>query len=225
MAPKLPTDYEAPADCDPQEIDALLSKELMQLSFNDRNNISEEVHGVRTLAVEEKPFVQDEALAKLQHELNQIPPSEKVAFGKAQTLSITYVNDRKFRLRFLRAELFDAKLAAKRLTSYLELLLKLFGIEVLKRPLRTTDFKSKDEKIVLRGGLVQLLPYRDKRGRRVMVILSDIMSYNHIMRVRAYVAWFRLSLFLFCVCFVILLYFKLKEKYQVIIFDISPLAL
>ena len=173
-----------PPDCDPQEIDALLSKELMQLSFTDRNNISEEVHGVRSLAIEETPCVQDEALARLQYELvHCIPPSEKKAFDTAQSYSITYVNDRNFRLRFLRAELFDAKLAAQRLTTYLDLLLKLFGMEVLKRPLRTKDFKSKDEKSALRGGLVQLLPYRDRSGRRVMVIMSDIMSHNHVMRV------------------------------------------
>jgi len=173
-------------DLDPRHTDTLLSKELMQLSFRERNNISEEVHGVHSLAVDETPFIREEGLAKLQFELDLLPASDKAAYETALNLPVTYVNDPDFRLRFLRADLFDAREAAKRMTTYLELLLMLFGLEVLKRPLRTSDFETKNEKSCLRGGLVQLLPYRDCSGRRVMVILSDIMSYNHIMRVKIF---------------------------------------
>jgi len=173
-------------DIDPRKAEALLSKELMRLSFKERNNISEEVHGVRSLEVEEDSYVREDALSKLQYELELLPSSEKAAFEKSQILPVTYVNDTDFRLRFLRAELFDAREAARRMTAYLNLIDKLFGIEVLKRPLRTTDFKSKEEKACLKSGLVQLLPYRDRSGRRVMVVLSDMMSYNHIMRVKIF---------------------------------------
>ena len=170
-------------DIDPRVTDSLLSKELMRLSFKDRNNISEEVHGVRSLEVEENAYIRKDGLLKLQKELELLPPSEKNAFEKSQTLPVTYVNDPDFRLRFLRAELFDEKVAARRMASYLDLIHELFGIEVLKRPLSATDFKSKEDKSCVRSGLVQLLPYRDRSGRRVAVILSDMMSYNHIMRV------------------------------------------
>lgn len=186
MAPYSLTDVGPQEDLDSRKTDDLLTKELMQLSFKDRNNISEEVHGVHSLAVDETQSVRDQGLSNLQYELNELPPSDKEAFATAQTLPVTYVNDPDFRLRFLRADLFDAKEAAKRMVAYLDLLWKLFGIEVLKRPLRSTDFKAKDEKSCLRGGLVQLLPYRDRSGRRVMVILSDIMSHNHIMRVKIF---------------------------------------
>lgn len=174
------------SDIDPRVADALLSEELMKLSFKDRNSVSEEVHGVRSMAVEENVHVRQKGLASLQYELDLLPQSEKVAYEKAQTLPVTYVNDSDFRLRFLRVDLYNARDAAKRMTSYLDMLLQLFGVEVLKRPLRTTDFKSKEEKSCLRGGLVQLLPYRDRSGRRVMVILSDIMSHNHITRVKIF---------------------------------------
>jgi len=173
-------------DIDPRKAEALLSKELMRLSFKERNKISEEVHGVRSLEVEENAYVREDGLAKLQFAIDLIPSSEKEGFEKSQTLPVTYVNDPDFRLRFLRAELFDAQKAATRMTGYLNLIFKLFGIEVLKRPLMTTDFKSKEEKSCLRSGLVQLLPYRDRSGRRVMVILSDMMAHNHIMRVKMF---------------------------------------
>lgn len=173
-------------ELDPRRTDLLLWKELMQLPFLERNNISEEVHGVHSLAVDETPFIRDEGLGKLQYELDLLPHPEKGAYDTARNLPVTYVNDPDFRLRFLRADLFDARDAAKRMTAYLDLLMMLFGVEVLKRPLRTTDFETKNEKSCLRGGLVQLLPYRDRSGRRVMVIISDIMSYNHIMRVKIF---------------------------------------
>jgi len=188
MAPYSPTHVGSSqqVDLDPRATETLLTKELMQLSFRDRNNISEEVHGVHSLAVDETPGVREEGLNKLQFELNLMHASEKEAYSMAQAHPTTYVNDPAFRLRFLRADLFDTREAARRMCGYLDLILKLFGIEVLKRPLRTTDFKGKEERSCLRGGLVQLLPYRDRSGRRVMVILSDMMKHNHIMRVKIF---------------------------------------
>lgn len=154
----------------------------MQLSFKERSNISEEIHGVRSLAVDENLFVREKGLTRLHYELDILPHGHKIAYEKARSVPATYVNNPNFRLRFLRAELFNAKKAAKRMTTYLDLLLKNFGNEVLQRPLRITDFKAKGEKACLRSGIVQLLPYRDRSGRRVMVILSDIMSHSHNMR-------------------------------------------
>ena len=171
-------------DLDSKRADALLSKDLMKLSFNDRNNITEEIHGVQSLAVDENECMRETALSQLQHQIDILHPSKKQAYSLAQTFPVTYVNDSAFQLRFLRAELFDVQRAAKRMVDYLDLLHELFGNEVLERPLRIVDFKSKEDKALLRGGVVQLLPYRDRSGRRVMVILSDIMSQNHIKRVR-----------------------------------------
>ena len=177
-------DMKAAADYDPKAVTSMLSEELMKLNSEDRNQITEEMHGVRNMSLQETPDVQTRALGMLQNQLDRMPPSKKAAYDKAQGLEKTYVNDDKFRLRFLRAELFDVDRAAERMTSHLDLILELFGDEVLARPLRTTDFKGKLVKRILPGGLVQLLPYRDRSGRRVMVILSDVMSYNHIARVR-----------------------------------------
>lgn len=170
-------------DLAPKHADSLLSKELMKLTFSDRNNITEEMHGVQSLSIDESPEIVDAALTQLQYEIDNLSPSEKEAYSVAQTLPVTYVNDSAFRLRFLRADLFDAREAAKRMCGYLNIIFTLFGMEVLKRPLRSTDFKGKEEKNLLKSGIVQLLPYRDRSGRRVVVILSDIMSQNSRMRV------------------------------------------
>jgi len=171
------------AHLDPKKTDDLLARELMQLSFKDRSNISEEVHGVHTMEVEATPEAISQGLSQLQQELDGLPPSDKGAFDRANQLAQTYVNDVEFRLRFLRADLFDAHAAAKRMCGYLDLIWMLFGVKVLQRPLRADDFSEKEERKALRSGLVQLLPYRDRSGRRIVVILSDMMQHNHVMRV------------------------------------------
>eukprot|EP00531_Pseudo-nitzschia_arenysensis_P018551 CAMPEP_0116123638 /NCGR_PEP_ID=MMETSP0329-20121206/4852_1 /TAXON_ID=697910 /ORGANISM="Pseudo-nitzschia arenysensis, Strain B593" /LENGTH=593 /DNA_ID=CAMNT_0003617561 /DNA_START=203 /DNA_END=1984 /DNA_ORIENTATION=+ len=84
-----------------------------------------------------------------------------------------YVKSENFQLAFLRCELFDAKKAAMRMTKYLELVSDLYGEEALRRPLRIDDFKSKEEIDVLNAGFQQLLPFRDRSGRRVLFVHGD----------------------------------------------------
>lgn len=86
------------------------------------------------------------------------------------------MNERNFRLRFLRAELFDAKKAATRLSKFLETGLEFFGSQVLVRPVRLSDFSRKEMK-VFNIGRIQLLPYRDRSGRRVVV---GIPAHDHL---------------------------------------------
>ena len=97
----------------PQDMEHMLSKELHQLSFNDRNAIQEEIHGVRNAAPEETPEGMEEGLAQLQQELQAIPPNQKAAYTKACLSPQSYVHDRSFLLKFLRADLYDCKAAAR----------------------------------------------------------------------------------------------------------------
>lgn len=83
-----------------------------------------------------------------------------------------YVNTTEFRLRFLRAELFQTKKAAERMVKYLALLYETFGLVALRRPIRFSDL-TKVEQEFLRGGDYQLLPYRDRSGRRVACIVTN----------------------------------------------------
>ena len=85
-----------------------------------------------------------------------------------------YVKSRNFQLAFLRSEFFDAKKAAIRLTKYLELAQTLYGDVALRRPLRIDDFKSREESDVINAGHTQLLPFRDRSGRRVLAIHGNL---------------------------------------------------
>lgn len=145
-------------------MDDFLSRELLQLSLQDRNTMNEEIHGVQTLASEETPEMLTAALDNLTAEISMIPI--KVAYDASQELTSTYVNTADFRLRLLRCHLFNAKKAASGMVLFLDVLLEIFGEFALRRPIQLTDF-NREEMQVFRLGLQQLLPYRDRSGRRI----------------------------------------------------------
>lgn len=184
----------------PTEVDNLLSKEFLQLSLRDRNAISEEIHGVLTLAPKESPQLLDAALVQLSEEIDLIPDNSpiKAAYLKSQQQVClqeelefpnnknknTYVNDRNFRLRFVRCELFDAKKAAIRMLKFLDIASDIFGEIVLKRPIHLEDF-TKEELKIMRFGVIQILPYRDRSGRPIFAWVGDFGLENANNRLRA----------------------------------------
>jgi len=200
--PELKEYYQHDKSFNPRKVDDLLIKEMMSLSFEDRNNISEEVHGVRCLARDESPDLIARSLQELEREIRNLPASKKRAYTLASTLQEkSYVNSCDFKLRFLRCELFNAAKAAQRLIKYLDLLtyqLKLkndthhyypttngHGNEngnghghnsdhdVLQRPVTLSDFNDQ-EMTIFKSGHFQLLPYRDRSGRKVIAVVSSL---------------------------------------------------
>jgi len=169
----------------------MLSKEMLDLSFSDRNAISEEIHGVCCLAPRETPQLLSLGLVELQRELDAM--AYKPAYDKAQAYAqlpkyakTSYVNTPEFRLKFLRCELFDARKAALRLTKFLELMVELYGLFALQRKVQLSDF-SKNEMKILRAGYFQTLPFRDRSGRRIMCIVSTMgIQYDPMLRSKAY---------------------------------------
>jgi hypothetical protein len=164
---------------DPDGIDAMLGREMNMLSFQQRNDIQEEIHGVRTGAREETPEMIQEGLRQIVEQLLRMPASEKVAYLRAQELARqqqrepNYTDKPEFYLRFLRTALWNAKKASKRLVMFLELLLELFGEYALQRPIQMADFTDAELKDI-KCGQVQLLPFRDRSGRRVLAFVSNM---------------------------------------------------
>jgi len=170
----------------PQSVENFLSSELLNMSHNDRNATLEEAHGVRCLAPEETPKLIKEALYKLAIELDKLPVHKKRGYLESQqtqeqnatvfpngiTTRPTYVNTDEFRLRILRADLFDAPKAATRMANYLDVAWNLFGRYALFRPVKLSDF-TKIELRVIRQGIAQFLPFRDRYGRRVLVVFMN----------------------------------------------------
>ena len=167
------------------------TEELGNSGISNENTalVQEEVHGVNCLNPRETPELLKAALSKLARVLDSndvIPKNEKRAYLESQQLSsFTYVNTDDFRLRFLRAELFDVENAARALAKFLDLVSVAFGTYALERPIRLDDF-DKGELKLIGLGLSQSMPFRDRSGRRVYVIFpnKDMKSIGIPLRVR-----------------------------------------
>uniref|UniRef100_A0A7S4ARZ6 Uncharacterized protein n=1 Tax=Pseudo-nitzschia australis TaxID=44445 RepID=A0A7S4ARZ6_9STRA len=217
-----------------EDVDNMIAKQFHSLPVQYRNNINEEIHGVKSMSRDETPELIQTSLMQLEIELQNLPMYHRLIYLKAcsmemqsninkkitlndsfnemgtinadknhislvsphlddecnhpsstqpdlpassnatTSLSFCYVKCREFQLTFLRCEFFDAKKAAMRLVKYLELAYKVCGEEALRRPLRVDDIDSSEEFAVFRASNQRLLPFRDKSGRRVLVINTDL---------------------------------------------------
>jgi len=145
----------------------LLAQELNQLSVQERDLISDEIHGVRLNCPNETPGMLQNSLANLGVELASLPSTPtKSAYEESLKHPGSYVHTDDFRLIFLRAEFFDAPKAALRMIKYLDLVHYAFGPKVLKRDVCLADFDSKGKEF-LREAYHQMLPGMDRTGRRV----------------------------------------------------------
>ena len=106
-----------PEDVDLKSIDAktvdnLLSRDLEQMSFKERANIQEEVHGVAVMCPDETPEYVQESLTRLAVELDLI--RDKPAYEEALMYDKTYIHEDDFRLTLSRAEVHKTGQRGKR---------------------------------------------------------------------------------------------------------------
>jgi hypothetical protein len=154
--------------------DILLAQEMNALSLDERESIFEDIHGIPRV-VEETPSSVKQALQRLDDELTRI--IVKPAYDKAVFLSPKYVNDRKLRLMFLRANGFQANRAATGMVEYFDQKLELFGTDKLGKALTLEDF-SEDDKSALNTGSTYCLPSTDRSGRRVFFNFRKLYTYK-----------------------------------------------
>jgi hypothetical protein len=97
----------------------------------------------------------------------------KPAFDYARgVLKSSYIYDEGLRLRCLRADLFNVRKAAWRFLGFLDLLWDTYGDEALTRPIRMSDL-NKEETDLIKSGEYQILPFRDRSGRRILTIVGQ----------------------------------------------------
>jgi hypothetical protein len=162
---------------DPAEVDALLVKELNSMSLVEREKLYEEIHGVETHVEESREFLQ-EKLAALEQEIQlRLAQHKADIYKEAFCRSQVYVTDITVRLRFLRAEYYNPKHAARRMMQFLEGKKKFFGENAVARPLLLTDM-NEDDMECLKSGILQLLPSRDSKGRAVIADMNMNGAYK-----------------------------------------------
>ena len=173
----------------PKDVDAMMANSLNKLSFRDRTVLQEEIHGVGSLAPEEAPEMVDKALSDFQTELDKLHPDSRIFYDRAISLNSKYVHSPEFRLKFLRADLFDAKKAAMRFANYLQYGHRYFGDVALMRPLRFEDL-TVEEQEMMREGIGQVLPSRDRSGRLIFFHQPPVLKDGRTdASLRARVRW------------------------------------
>mmetsp|Transcript_9316 Transcript_9316/g.23169 ORF Transcript_9316/g.23169 Transcript_9316/m.23169 type:complete len:501 (+) Transcript_9316:122-1624(+) len=162
-------------------MEKLWAKELYELSRKERETINNELHGVllsdmytnpeREWSEEQYCFYFD----AFQNEIDtNITFADKQSYLKGLELGSSYILSNDFRMGFIRTERYNIENATRRYCRCLDFLLEYFGKGALMRPLLMSDLTKKEAKF-LREGYVQILPSRDRLGRR---ILAQLGSYG-----------------------------------------------
>eukprot|EP00980_Cylindrotheca_fusiformis_P029242 scaffold22766_cov131-Cylindrotheca_fusiformis.AAC.8 len=164
------------------EVDALVARDMNELTGKEREQVLHDIHGVADFP-DETPLEVERRLAELETQIQRV--ASKSAYQQALAHSEAYVKDRTFRLKFLRADLFNTRRAASRLVGFFEQKLLIFGANKLARDITLEDLDH-DDLAVLNNGHMQFLPQKDMGGRSIFCdIRSRERFANHSNLLRA----------------------------------------
>lgn len=138
--------------------DADLAKDLNSLSFEERQKVEEEIHGVSDMIEETEDFVSQKIQAMKDCIENLSPRTTKrAAWDRAVFLKPSLSFDRELFLMFLRARRFDAYDAAVMLFNYFEDKRDLWGNDLLIHRISWQDLTSREQEM-MKSGIYQLVP-------------------------------------------------------------------
>jgi hypothetical protein len=157
------------------DTDAILAKELHELSLKQRERVFEEIHGVVGSYFNEDPTNLTLRFSELDEEIKKI--KKKPEYERALFLSPRYVRDADFRLNFLRADGFDTSKAAQRMVNYFQHKMELFGEEKLVKKISLDDL-DEDDIAELSTGSFQFLPQKDRSGRPICFVIQKLFNYK-----------------------------------------------
>jgi hypothetical protein len=158
-------------NADNADIDAILAKEMADLSVQEREHVVQDIHGIadETFREEDNDFLQ-QRVQQFEDCLSRI--EVKRAYDQALYQSPGYVRNNQFRLLFLRSELFNVQAAAQLMVLHFEEKQRLFGADLLGRDILWDDLSDGDRKELEKGSF-QVLPIRDRAGRIVVCSLGN----------------------------------------------------
>jgi hypothetical protein len=147
------------------DMERLRAQELNEMDVHDRNTILNEIHGVDNRALQETPELISDSLLELQKQMEPL-------LADRPRLKTSFIFREEYAIRFLRREFFDVPKAATRMVKNLEYLEAFFGPETLSRNLTLQDL-GKEETKLLKEGCLQVLPSRDRVGRRIIAWVGN----------------------------------------------------
>ncbi|KAL3907056.1 MAG: hypothetical protein SGILL_009027 [Bacillariaceae sp.] len=169
----------APNRINAKDVDAMLVKEMNQMSVKDREDAYGEIHGIHASNMSKQDEEKlPQALKQMQCELDRLiqdesSTSEAAAYRQALQQNSRYVVDETLRSKFVRAERYDAAKAAVRMIKWFDMGLNVFGPKALMRPIEWADL-SKSAKSIMDEGNGFMLRTRDPVGRIVNASIAGI---------------------------------------------------
>ena len=180
----------------------VVAKAMNQLSFEEREQAYNDIHGVCSPSEEdqEDPIMIEKSLEGVRLQLRGYIQAEQhqqdstrhykqqlgVGFSTSPpTLALriamgqdpNYVMDDSFLLMFLRAKEYDATLAAQTILHFLQHKMSLFGRDKLTDDITLDDMNSDDVDTLLNGGF-QYVPLQDQTGRHIVAGVSGLEKWK-----------------------------------------------
>jgi hypothetical protein len=160
----------------PNEMDRIIAKEMTDLSLQEREKAENDVHGIMPSRSED-PLALQNGLLHMQRHLETM--KQGTIYEEAEIMNRNYVSDPKFRLKFLRADLYDPKEAAERMIRFFELKRSLFGPGKLVKDITIEDLDENDMEC-MRSGYMQLPPFRDMAGRTLLIGMLKLREMKSV---------------------------------------------
>ncbi|CAJ1965665.1 unnamed protein product [Cylindrotheca closterium] len=166
-------------DKEKDNLDQYLASTMKGLSVQERETALEELNGIvdnKLEATMEVPAVLDQKLIEMDQHLQRIKGNS--IYETAESMNPQYVQNRKFRIMFLRGKRYDPKEAAEQMLDFFESKLMLFGKEKLCKDITLDDMDEEDRLSIRKGG-VQLLQ-RDVGGRMICSNMRGAVKHKSI---------------------------------------------
>jgi hypothetical protein len=175
-----------------EDVEKLAATEMNQLSMASREQILYDLHGISEKLPQETPEFLKSLLQQLESALSEISDSDKEAYNMALNIDPTFVRNKDFRLKFLRADLFDAHRAAVRFTKHFQAKLELFGRTLLCKDIAQDDLHDEEGTLeCICSGWLQDLPIRDISGRLVSFMIQKEKDPNWTVEAKCRAIWYR----------------------------------
>ncbi|CAJ1932756.1 unnamed protein product [Cylindrotheca closterium] len=153
----------------------MLSDAFHKLSFEERQEQQDALHGVDDKIQEEAALIEN-SLKELDDHLNRTKRGS--VYEKAETMNPAYAHARAFRLMFLRGNRYDAKAAANQMIRFFAQKEKIFGTEKLVKDISIADL-DQDDLDFLKSGCLQL-GGKDMSNRQIIIQFPGIRNFKMI---------------------------------------------
>ncbi|CAJ1969898.1 unnamed protein product [Cylindrotheca closterium] len=170
-----------------KQTEDLLASEMNRLSMQERANAFADVHCVGE-DIQETPEMVQRSLEEFE---NTVQKERNPVYEMAVNQNRAYVEDPKFRLKFLRAKLYDARKSVRQMMSFLEQKAKYFGNDKVAREIDLSDLSKEDMELML-SGLYHIQEGRDRMGRVIVHFFGKNLSTckaDDLIRALYYIWW------------------------------------